>query len=69
MSRSDIIGYTGDGMPPFCEMTLIHVAVPNKTTPPDLQFTVTLNGFQTPNNTLQLTRKAEVVPSNDAEDG
>ena len=59
MSRSDIIGYTGEGMPPFCEMTLI--AVSSKTTPPDLQFTVILDGFDTPNNTLQLTRKAEIV--------
>ena len=61
MSRSDIIDYTGEGMPPFCEMTL--KAVPSKTTPPNLQFTVTLDGFRTPNNTLQLTRKAEFVPS------
>ena len=61
MSRSDIIGYTGVGMPPFCEMTLR--AVPSKTTPSDLQFTVILDGFQTPNNTFQLTsyRKAEIV--------
>ena len=46
-------------MPPFCEMTL--GAVPNKTAPPDLQFTVTLDGFDTPNNMLQLTREAEIV--------
>ena len=59
MSRSDIIGYTGEGMPPFCEMTLR--AVPSKTTPPDLQFTVILDGFDALNNTFQLTRKAEVV--------
>ena len=61
MSRGDLIGYTGEGIPPFCEMTLR--AVPSKTTPPDLQFTVILDGFQTPNNTLRLTRKAEIVPS------
>ena len=47
-------------MPPFCEMTLR--AVPSKATPPDLQFTVTLDGFNVPNNTLQLTRKAEIDP-------
>ena len=46
-------------MPPFCEMTLR--AVPNKTTPPDLQFTVTLDGFDAPNNTFQLTRETEIV--------
>ena len=61
MSRSDILDYTGVGMPPFCEMTLR--AVPNKTAPPDLQFTVLLDGFETPKNTFQLTRKAEIVPS------
>ena len=59
MSRKDIIGYTGVDTPPFCEMTLR--AVPSKTTPPDLQFIVILDGFVTPNNMLQLTRKAEIV--------
>ena len=52
-------------------MTL--VAVPNKTTPPDLQFTVILDGFDALNNTLQLTRKAEIAPpvanANSAKDG
>ena len=76
MSRGDIIGYTGEGMPPFCEMTL--KVVPNKTTPPNLQFTVILDGFYTQNdtNTLLLTRDAEIVPPaalvdthNDAEVG
>ena len=62
MSRSDIIGYTGVGMPPFYEMTLR--AVSCHTTPPDLQFTVILDGFNAPiYNTLQLTRKAECVSS------
>ena len=52
--------YTGKGMPPFYEMTLR--AVPGKTTLPDLQFTVILDGYA-PNNTLQLTREAEFVSS------
>lgn len=60
MSRRDIIGYTGVGTPPFFKMTLR--AVSSETTPPDLQFTVTLDGFQTPNNKLQLTRDTEIVP-------
>ena len=69
MSRSDILDYTGVGMPPFSKMTLN--AISSKITPPDLQFTVILDGFQIPNNTLQLTRKAEIVPSvdNNIEDG
>ena len=70
MSRKDIVDYTGVGMPPFCEMMLI--AVSNKTTPPDLQFTVTLDGFDALNNTLQLTRKAEIAPpvaANSAKNG
>lgn len=53
--------YTGEGMPPFCKMTLR--AVPGQTTLPDLQFTVILDGFYAPNNTLQLTREAEFVSS------
>ena len=61
MSRSDIIDYTGEGMPPFCEMTLR--ADPSQTTLPDLQFTVILDGFYAPNNALQLTREAEFVSS------
>ena len=45
-------------------------AVLSQTTPPDLQFTVTLDGFDTTNNTLQLTREAEIVPlDNNAKDG
>ena len=65
----DILDYTGVGMPPFSKMTLR--AVSSKTTPPDLQFNVILDGFQTPNNKLQLTREAEIVPSvnNNAEGG
>ena len=42
-------------------------AVPSKTTPPDLQFIVILDGFVTPNNMLQLTRKAEIVTDVPAE--
>ena len=58
MLRSDI-GYTGEGMPPFCQMTF--KAVSGQTTPPNLQFTVILGVFYAPNNTFQLTWKAEIV--------
>ena len=67
MSRSDIISYTGVGEPPFCKMTLR--AFLSQTTPPDLQFTVTLDGFQTPKNELQLDMKAEVPPEVNAKCG
>ena len=64
MSRSDITDYDGEGLPPFCKMTLR--AFLSQTTPPDLQFTVTLDGFDTPNNTLKLDMKAEVPPEGNA---
>ena len=55
--------YTGEGEPPYCEMTLgtvsddtIHMH--------DANFTVTLNGAQPPNNTITVTSAIE-LPSTD----
>ena len=55
VSAGDVIKYTGEGDPPFCEMTLRAVKTPLS----DLEFKVFLNGVKSPNNVLKLARKAE----------
>lgn len=46
VDASDVIKYTGEGDPPFCEMTLRAVNTPLS----DLEFDVILNGVKRPNN-------------------
>ena len=46
VSAGDIIKYTGEGDPPFCEMTLRAINSPLS----DLEFDVILNGVKRPNN-------------------
>ena len=60
MSRKDIIEYDGESKPPFFEMTL---KADKTATHHDLEFTVTLNGFDKSNNSFLLSRprKAEIV--------
>lgn len=57
VKRKEIVGYTGECKPPCIVMTL--EAVASGITPPNLNFTVTLNGIGTPNNQLELKRTAE----------
>ena len=51
-------GYTGEGEPPCIVMTLI--ATTNKTVTIDANFTVTLNGVQSP-NTITITRSPDAA--------
>lgn len=55
VSAGDVIKYTGEGDPPFCEMTLRAVKAPLS----DLEFNVILSCVKSPNNVFKLTRKAE----------
>ena len=48
--------YTGEGEPPYCEMTLKGV-MPDGTAPPDLTLPVTLTGVKEP-TTITLEREA-----------
>ena len=55
----DVIKYTGEGDPPFCEMTLRAVNTPLS----HLEFDVILNGVKKPNKMLKLAKKAEFLPA------
>ena len=55
VSVGNVIKYTGEGDPPFCEMTLKAVKTPLS----DLEFDVFLNGVKSRNNVFKLARKAE----------
>ena len=59
VDASDVIKYTGEGDPPFCEMTLRAVNTPLS----DLEFDVILNGVKRPNHKIKLARKAEFLQS------
>ena len=55
VNKYDVMKYTGDGVPPFCMITIKPIS--DETTPPDLKCTVFLAGTDALNR-LQLTRKA-----------
>ena len=44
MSRADVEEYTGEGEPPYCEMTLSNADT--AITPPDLHIVATINGIK-----------------------
>ena len=58
MSRTDVEGYTGEGKPPYCEMTLSN-ADP-KITPPDLHIVATINGIKNSAN-IEIKKEAQNV--------
>ena len=57
MSRAAVLGYTGNGRPPSCEMAF--QAVTDTTKAPDLSLTVTFNGVKKQNKKLQIERPGE----------
>ena len=57
VSASDIMKYTGEGDPPFCEMTLRAVNTPLS----DLELDVILDGVKKPNNMFKLAKEAELL--------
>ena len=62
MTTAAVELYTGEGEPPYCEMMLQAVSddiILNAT------FTVTLNGAQSPKNTITVTTRAIELPSTD----
>ena len=61
MTTAAVEQYTGEGEPPYCEMTL--QAIDGDTTH-NANFTVTLIGAQPPNNTIIVTSEIE-LPSTD----
>ena len=61
MTTTAVEQYTGEGEPPYCEMTL--GAVSDDITH-DANFTVTLIGARPPNNTITVTSAIE-LPSTD----
>ena len=60
VKKRDVMRYTGDGIPPFCMITIEPVS--DDIPPPDLKCTVFLAGVDVPNS-LQLTRDAEYLNS------
>ena len=56
VKKRDVMGYTGDGDPPFCMITIKPIS--DETTPSDLKCNIFLQGIDAPNS-LQLTRKVE----------
>ena len=57
MTTAAVEQYTGEGDPPYCEMTL-RAAMPDGSTSPDLTLPVTLTGVKQP-TTITLERKAQ----------
>ena len=57
MTTAALEQYTGEGEPPYCEMTL---RAADDSTPPDLTLPVTLTGVKLP-ITITLERVAETV--------
>ena len=57
VNAGDVMKYTGEGNPPFCEMTLR--AVSAFTEPSDLEFDVIINGVKKPNKIMKLAKKAD----------
>ena len=58
MNRADVEGYTGEGEPPYCEMTISN-ANP-KITPPDLHIVATINGIKNSAN-IEIKKEAQNV--------
>ena len=57
MTTAAVEQYTGEGEPPYCEMTL---RATDDSTPPDLTLPVTLTGVKQP-TTIILEREAETT--------
>ena len=57
MTTAEVEQYTGEGEPPYCEMTL---RAADGSTPPDLTLPVTLTGVKQP-TTITLERAAETT--------
>ena len=57
MSSAAVVGYTGEGSPPSCEMTFKAVSDAKK--PPDLSLTVNFNGVKKQNRELKIERPGE----------
>ena len=57
MTTAAVEQYTGEGEPPYCEMTL-RAAMSDGSTPPDLTLPVTLTGVKQP-TTITLEREAQ----------
>ena len=58
MSRADVEGYTGEGEPPYCEMTISNANT--KITPPDLHIVATINGIKNSAN-IEIKKEAQNV--------
>lgn len=56
VNKHDIMKYTGDGMPPFCMITIKPIS--DEAAPPNLACTIFLSGVAKPNR-LQLSREVE----------
>ena len=56
VNKLDVMKYTGDGVPPFCMITIKPIS--DEIPPPNLACTIYLSGVAKPNR-LQLTRKVE----------
>ena len=59
MPTAAVKQYTGDGEPPYCEMTLR--ATDSRTTPPDLTVEANLKGVQTEPNIIKFEKEARNV--------
>ena len=55
VSRAALEGYTGEGEPPICQMTL----TASDENPIDLSLSVTISGVRKGDNILQIKRPAE----------
>ena len=54
MSRANVEGYTGEGEPPYCEMTVSNANT--MITPPDLHIVATINGIS-----IEIKKEAQNV--------
>ena len=57
MSRAAVVGYTGKGSPPSCEMAFQAVSDTKKA--PNLSLTVNFNGVKKQNRELKIERPGE----------
>ena len=58
MSRVDVEGYTGEGEPPHCEMTVCNANT--KITPPDFHIVATMSGMRNSVN-IEIKKEAQNV--------
>ena len=60
MSRDDVLKYSGNGIPPFCKMTIKSNS--DEGTPQDLQVHISFRGICLPNDRMKLSIPADPVP-------